>query len=233
MENIELSQVTDRAAMERVAPTLLDRAKALVITTDNELVAVDHFVGDLRAMEKAAHAEYDPICEKAFAAHKEATALRSRVIDPIAAAIKFAKGTMGSYQLRREAEAREARRLIEEAARRAAEEAQLAQAIVMEQSGNVEASEIIMESAPVVNIPRAVLAAVEAPKLANTTLRDNWTFELKDLTLASVPLQFLMLDESKVGKLVKSLKGDAQAILGAGILVYNDRGSAGKGGGAK
>ncbi len=55
-------------------------------------------------------------------------------------------------------------------------------------------------------------------------------FKLVDPTLASIPLQFLMLDESKVGKLVKSLKGDAQAILGAGILVYSEEGVAGKGG---
>jgi len=229
-EVVELSTVTDKAAMERVAPTLLDRAKALKIETDQDLVAVDHFVGDLRAMEKAAHVEYDPVCERAFAAHKEATALRARVIDPIVAAIKLAKETMGSYQKRRQREIEDAQRAIEAEARRKADEEKLAQAVVMEAAGNQEAAEIIMVAPAVVQIPKAALAAVEMPKLANTALRDNWTFRLVDPTLASIPLQFLMLDESKVGKLVKSLKGDAQAILGAGILVYNDQGVAGKGG---
>ncbi len=229
-EVVELSTVTDKAAMERVAPTLLDRAKALKIETDQDLVAVDHFVGDLRAMEKAAHAEFDPVCERAFAAHKEATALRARVIDPIVAAIKLAKETMGSYQKRRQREIEDAQRAIEAEARRKADEEKLAQAVVMEAAGNQEAAEIIMAAPAVVQIPKAALAAVEMPKLANTALRDNWTFRLVDPTLASIPLQFLMLDESKVGKLVKSLKGDAQAILGAGILVYNDQGVAGKGG---
>lgn len=229
-EVVTLSQVTDKAALERVAPTLLDRAKALTITTDDDLVAADGFVGDLRAMEKAAHAEYDPICEKAFAAHKEATALRARVIDPIVAAIKLAKETMGSYQARRRREIEEAQRAIEAEARRKADEEKLAQAVVMEQAGNKEAAEIIMAAPAVVQIPKAAMAAVAMPKLANTATRENWTFKLVDPTLASIPLQFLMLDESKVGKLVKSLKGDAQAILGAGILVYSEEGVAGKGG---
>jgi len=229
-EVVALSRVTDKAALERVAPTLLDRAKALTITTDDDLVAVDGFVGDLRAMEKAAHAEYDPICEKAFAAHKEATALRSRVIDPIVAAIKLAKETMGSYQARRRREIEDAQRAIEAEARRKADEEKLAQAVVLEQSGNKEASETVMAAPAVVQIPKAAMAAIAMPKLANTATRENWTFKLVDPTLATIPLQFLMLDESKVGKLVKSLKGDAQAILGAGILVYSEEGVAGKGG---
>ena len=227
---VALSQVTDKAALELVAPTLLDRAKALTITTDDDLVKVDGFVGDLRAMEKAAHAEYDPVCDRAYAAHREATALRARVIDPITAAIKLAKETMGTYQNRRRREIEEAQRAIEAEARRKADEEKLAQAVVLEQSGNKEAAEIVMAAPAVVQIPKAAMAAVAMPKLANTATRENWMFKLVDPTLASIPLQFLMLDESKVGKLVKSLKGDAQAILGAGILVYSEEGVAGKGG---
>ena len=227
---VALSQVTDKAALELVAPTLLDRAKALTITTDADLVAVDGFVGDLRAMERAAHAEYDPVCDRAYAAHRAATALRARVIDPITQAIKLAKETMGSYQARRRREIEEAQRAIEAEARRKADEEKLAQAVVLEQSGNKEAAEIIMAAPAVVQIPKAAMAAVAMPKLANTATRENWMFKLVDPTLASIPLQFLMLDESKVGKLVKSLKGDAQAILGAGILVYSEEGVAGKGG---
>lgn len=227
---VALSQVTDKAALELVAPTLLDRAKALTITTDADLVAVDGFVGDLRAMERAAHAEYDPVCDRAYAAHRAATALRARVIDPITQAIKLAKETMGTYQNRRRREIEAAQAAIEAEARRKADEEKLAQAVVLEQSGNKEAAEIVMAAPAVVQIPKAAMAAVAMPKLANTATRENWMFKLVDPTLASIPLQFLMLDESKVGKLVKSLKGDAQAILGAGILVYSEEGVAGKGG---
>lgn len=227
---VALSQVTDKAALELVAPTLLDRAKALTITTDADLVAVDGFVGDLRAMERAAHAEYDPVCDRAYAAHRAATALRARVIDPITQAIKLAKETMGTYQNRRRREIEAAQAAIEAEARRKADEEKLAQAVVLEQSGNKEAAEIVMAAPAVVQIPKAAMAAVAMPKLANTATRENWMFKLVDPTLASIPLQFLILDESKVGKLVKSLKGDAQAILGAGILVYSEEGVAGKGG---
>ena len=227
---VALSQVTDKAALELVAPTLLDRAKALTITTDDDLVKVDGFVGDLRAMERAAHAEYDPVCDRAYAAHRAATALRARVIDPITQAIKLAKETMGTYQNRRRREIEAAQAAIEAEARRKADEEKLAQAVVLEQSGNKEAAEIVMAAPAVVQIPKAAMAAVAMPKLANTATRENWMFKLVDPTLASIPLQFLILDESKVGKLVKSLKGDAQAILGAGILVYSEEGVAGKGG---
>lgn len=68
------------------------------------------------------------------------------------------------------------------------------------------------------------VAQVVAPamgKTAGVSMRDNWTFEIKDPK--KINPEFMMPDEIKIGRLVKSLQADAAALLGDGVRVYSER----------
>ena len=58
----------------------------------------------------------------------------------------------------------------------------------------------------------------EAPKVAGIATREVWRFEVTDPAL--VPREYLVVDESKIGKVVRALKGDAVI---AGVRVYSER----------
>jgi hypothetical protein len=66
----------------------------------------------------------------------------------------------------------------------------------------------------------AVVAPVvqtEAPKVAGSSFRDHWEFEILDY--AQINRQFLTADLVKIGKIVQSLHADAVAVVGPGLKV--------------
>lgn len=63
--------------------------------------------------------------------------------------------------------------------------------------------------------------SVEKPAVAGVTEVTYWGWKLKDVT--KVPAEYLIVDEKKVGALVRDLKESAQAILGEGIEVYSEK----------
>ena len=58
----------------------------------------------------------------------------------------------------------------------------------------------------------------EAPKVAGIATREVWRFEVTDPAL--VPREYLVVDEAKIGKVVRALKGDTAI---AGVRVYSER----------
>ena len=123
-------------------------------------------------------------------------------------------------QRKAEAEAAEKRRLAEEAAGagRAEEAAKLqAQAARVEERAADKAEDFNSRAAAVV----APIIQSEAVKAQGTSLRENWVFEITDAS--KINPQFLMPDEVKIGKLVKSMKADAAALIGPGVRVFAEK----------
>lgn len=61
---------------------------------------------------------------------------------------------------------------------------------------------------------------VEKPVIAGVTEVTYWQWELVDKS--KLPLEFLMVDEKKIGALVRDMKDSAQGIVGDGIRVYSE-----------
>lgn len=113
--------------------------------------------------------------------------------------------------------AAEERRAAEEAAAagRAAEAAKLqARAAATESKAAEKAEQLEQQAAAVV----APVIQREAPKVAGIKTREVWLFEITDP--AAVPREYLMVDESKIRKVVNALKGDTQI---GGVRVYADK----------
>lgn len=108
-----------------------------------------------------------------------------------------AKARAEQDRLRREAEEAAA-------AGRAAEAAKLsAKAEKVEERAAAKVEALQLQEAMVV----APVIQREAPKVAGVSFRDVWKFEVTDP--AAVPRQYLVIDESRIRKVVQALRGDA------------------------
>lgn len=125
------------------------------------------------------------------------------------------KGEMLAYRAELDRREREAARVAEEAARAERERIALEAARAAEEGRHEDAraaAERICEVVPVIQPMRP------KPIVAGQREVELWQFEVIDP--AKVKPEFMIVDMQKLGKLVRSLKGDAQAIVGEGVRVY-------------
>jgi hypothetical protein len=113
--------------IETQALTVVQQAKGIRIVDSQSYVVAGETWQRLAVMEKEAHAALDPVVEKAHSAHKEAVALRTRVLQPITEGKTHIKQIMSNYDYEQErirvAEQARLQKMADEAeaARRAAE----------------------------------------------------------------------------------------------------------------
>jgi hypothetical protein len=145
-------------------------------------------------------------------------------------------------QARRQAEADAERRRVEAEAKRKQDEANLAEqnrlaaeakmndAIASGDSTAIAQAETVVEAArtteaevqaevATLEVTAAVISAPivadASPKAAGISTRENWKYEIVDVNL--IPREYLMVDEKKIGQVVKALKKDTNI---AGIRAY-------------
>ena len=85
-------------------------------------------------------------------------------------------------------------------------------------SGKTEKAEALQSQAATVVAP---VIHREPPKVATLQMRDVWRFEITDAS--KINPAFLVPDEKKIGAQVRALKGEAAAIIGAGVRVWCDK----------
>lgn len=134
--------------------------------------------------------------------------------EKLAAAESNVKRAMIGYTNEQERLRKIAQAKADEAARKETQRLQ-AQAAKAEASGKVEkAAALEMRAATVV----APVVNLAPPKVTGVSTREVWKFEVTDPLL--VPRQYLVVDESKIRRVVGALKGDTQI---AGVRVYTDK----------
>jgi hypothetical protein len=192
MDNTALKLV-EPIDVEEKALSIVDQAKAVKVIDATTYTAAGIFWKSIGDMIKEVKDTFDPICEKAFAAHKEATSKRAKYLDPLVTAQKSVKALMSAYDAEQErirkaeeerltkiAREEEARRRQEEQARldaerKAEEERLLNEAQAAEDRGDkvaaellintaVETSEAIKEHAAVIAQEPIYVAPVVVPK---------------------------------------------------------------------
>lgn len=157
---------------------------------------------------------------KVIAWNKEQDEIRKaeqRRLDKIAAdEQKRLQAIADEARRKADAEAAEKRKQAEAAAAagRAAEAARLnAQAQRVEEKADAKVEAFETRASSVV----APIAQADTAKVAGSSFRDVWEFEVTDLS--KINAAFLMADEVKIGRIVQSLKADAVGVVGAGIKV--------------
>jgi type II secretory pathway pseudopilin PulG len=195
------------------------------IKTADEYIRIGDLWKEGRALLKEIDDGYDDLIKAAHKLHKDAVAKKARYYNPVDGAVRAAKSLMSDYDLEQERIRQEEQRRLAEEARKQAEEQALLDAIAAEEEAKRNgatteeatqaASQIIEEPVyvPPVVVPKST------PKLSGGPVyRTIWKFRIKDVN--AIPRQYMMPNETAIGGVVRSLKGQANI---PGVEVYEDR----------
>lgn len=218
-------RLVETEPVEEKALTIVDQARAVKVTDAESYVIAGTLWKAIGDMIKEVEETFNPIVKAAHVAHKAAVEKRAKFLDPLTAAQKDVKRLMSDYDAAQEAIRREAQRKAEEAARKAAEEQALLEAIAAEEAAKANGAaqeEAAAEAEAVMTAPVYVPPVVvpkATPKLAGGPVyRTVWKYRVTNSTL--VPREYLMLDEVKIGQVVRALKGATNI---PGIEPFEDR----------
>ena len=208
------------------ALTIPEKAKLILVKDAETMAAANSFFLTIKGLRKKIGEALDPLIAANFQAHKVAVAKKKELEAPLVLAEGWLNSQISNYHQEQEKIRRaEENRLLkialeEEAARRKkAEEEKLAQAALLEAAGaKDEADQLVSEAiqeteAPVIiEQPKATTPKVEMNGMAMVT---NWKFRVTNDNL--IPRQYLSVDESKIGAIVRSQKENTNI---PGIQVY-------------
>ena len=211
---VELSIPTPAGDTNARAQAALASANALSIATVEQYEAA---AGELQAIkgkwneiEEQRKALVKPIDE----ARKRLQAFFSGPLGFLEQAEAILKRKLVGFQTEQERLRREEQAKADEAARKEREKL-AARAAKAEQSGKVEKAEQLAAAAASVAAP---IMQREVPKVAGIKTREVWLFEITDAAL--VPREYLVVDESRVRRVVQALKADTKI---PGVRVYADK----------
>ena len=186
------------------ALTIPEEAKALRIVDVMTYVRAGEVLTAIKDLRKQIDAAFDPIIQKAHAAHKEAISQKKKAEAPLVEAEGIIKPQIAAYEAEQERIRRAEEARIRAELAKAEEEARLQAAIEAEAAGNKQEAEELLEEpvqvAPVV-LPKAT------PKLEGVYTREDWDFVIEDES--KIPRQFLQPNLVAIRGFVKSLKGNA------------------------
>lgn len=196
--------------VENSGPMLIAAVQRLEIKSIADLDVAAKLRFSIVDMLKQAHEYFDPEVERWNVGHKAACAKRGGVIKPLEEAKDALSKLISAYTYQQQQAQRQAALAAEAKAREEAEN--LRQIELAEAKSVEEAAEI--ESAPLVVAPVAVTPAPVKPAGLKTIV--EWRWRLVDA--AKVPDEFWLLDEAKISRLVKAMKGETRV---PGIEVYD------------
>lgn len=190
-------------------------ANELNIATQEHYVKAVAFTKDIKALQKAIRASFDPIVDAANKAHKEAIAQRDKHLRPVKEAEKLLKGKIEAYVYEQErvrkAEEERLRKIAEkkeaDARRKAQEAAAEAERLRLEgeekEAAKLEKkAEKLTQKADTIEAPKL---ATKVEKVKGISYKDVWDFEVMDATL--VPRQFCTPNEQAIRAYIKATKG--------------------------
>ena len=158
-------KIIEAEEVEAKALSIVDQARAVVVKDSQTYTAAGMLWKSIGDMIKEVKDTFDPICEAANRAHKEATRKRAKFLDPLTAAQKSVKQIMAAYDAEQErirkAEEDRLRKIEEdrlaeerrkeqerlEAERKAEEDRLLAEAVAAEARGDKETAEALTNAA--------------------------------------------------------------------------------------
>lgn len=213
MNEITVAPEKEQELSSRVEMALVE-AKSFVISSNEDYIEAGRRRDGLKAIESFVYELVDAPTKAAHALWKSLVAKRDRFLGPIEDARKAYKTSMFKWEDAQEQvrKAEEARLAAE--AKKKAEQEQLNRAAAMEAAGQDEEAQAIINepvAAPVVVLEKST------PKVQGHTRR--MVNKYRVVNEALVPRQYLKLDDSKIGGVVRSL-GLAANI--PGISVYQE-----------
>ncbi len=205
-ETTEIVQKTDSA---------IEEAEGFKIESPDVYEAAGMFLKGLKAIQKEVNDTLDPVIKSTNTAHKEALSAKKKHTEPLKKAEQIVKGKMATYATEQERVRRDEERKLQVEARKREEERLLKEAEQAEAEGDTDAVEELLEE-PVVAPP--VVLASTTPKVAGISYTTVWKFRIKNP--AGIPDKYKLIDEVKIGKIVKAMKDQTDI---PGVEVYSEQ----------
>lgn len=194
----------DTKAIEQEAHSLVTTANAMTVESQQDMELAGDFLKRCKAATKTLDDAYDGIIKRAHEAHKAAVAKKKELAKPFDDAVQIVKRKVGAYTAEQERIRREEEARLREEARKKAEEEALALADELEQAGDPEAAQAVIET-PVHAAPVVVPSRVQ--KVSGISNRVNWKFRI--VNASAIPRQYLIPDEKAIGAHGRSMKDRA------------------------
>lgn len=176
-EPAKVLPISETMEIESKALALPEKARLIVVDSNDGLTVADNTVKDLDAMMKEIDGTFKPIADKAFQAHRTVTGKWKEIKQPLEDAKTYLVNQVKSYQRKiREAAEAEERRLTE-MARKQEEERKLLEAEQAEKEGDIELAQAIIEE-PIYVAP--VQVKRDIPKVDNRKYATRFTAKVTD-----------------------------------------------------
>lgn len=172
----------------------------------------------IKAPLKALDRAFDPIIARWEEGARHTRAIKATQAAPYRAAEKILKDKMAEWQRELERQASSERARIELAAREAAERARESEVARLLESGNVEDAQREANKDIVVVPPPAVTPRAKAE---GTSIRKSWTWRVQDPQ--KVRREFLTLDNTAIGRVVRAMGPAAESLVGSGSIVIEEQ----------
>lgn len=217
--------------IESQVPAVVEKARALKITTHDEYVAAVEFGKSIKKLMDQVVSTFKEPKDLASKTHKSICAKEKMHLDPLDQAIKIARKVCGDWQLAQDMLKKQAALAAQKAAQLIAdeqmrkdaaekEESRLAQACEFEALGYKDEANAIL-AIPVVAtpiVPVMSIAVDDAPKVNGTTSQKKYQYEIIDEKL--IPREFLMPNEKLIANQVRAFGADFAC---PGIKVFETR----------
>jgi hypothetical protein len=198
-----------RESRELVKKTgnILNEAKVLVIEDDEKFHFASDILQAIKGLQKEIDAHYDPAIKKAHETHKAILEAKKKQSEPLKQAERILKSKIVQYHDEQAQKRQEEERKRQEELRKKEEERRLNEAI---ETGD----ESVLEE-PVV-IPEVKIE--DTTKHKGISYSTIWKFRVVDK--AKVPEEYKIIDEVKVGQVVRAMKENTSI---PGIEAYPEK----------
>jgi len=208
--------VLDDGRKERLSvrgESFLALAESMPIETDEDFQHADKLVTEGQDYIKGVKSFMNPHIERTHRAHKELTGDRKILIDPFEKGTKLLGGKRATYNYKREAEKNKEREETIAKAKAEQDAACEAQAKELEEAGAKEAAGTVREmKETAVPVP---VDKLSDHLMSNTKFKTDWISSIKNPQ--EVPREYLIVDEAKIQKVVRVMKGNI-SIPGVSII---------------
>ncbi len=205
--------------MQASIPHIVAQAKDFeVLANNDDYLASGSLLDVIVARQKKITEFFEEPAKQANSVHKFITSLRATLLMPLQQAENLIKRSRQDFRAEKERERLEKEEADRKAAKAEAEQQALQEAARMEEIGETEAANTIIERAAIAPPPPVIVPST-IPKEQGHSIRKVYKYRVTNPALHK--REFLILDESKAQAIVTKLGPDAAGIIG-GIEIYQE-----------
>jgi len=217
---VERTGTDIRSVMRRKAEEFSTGALAIYVTDDASRIRAGDIYKVGKGIKKNIQDLYGPIKDREYAAWKGTCEDEKVGIRAMAPGMAHLETEMSRFDDERERERQKALRELQaaEVKAEAVVDKALEKAEALEKKGDAEGAEKVREAAreKVEEVLATAQDIPEAVKTEGLSRRENWTFEIMDVSL--IPREYLTPDTVKIGRIVKAMKGGTDI---PGVKAFN------------